>query len=323
MLCRSDQGTELLPQFKAMLFTPNKWDKIVRALQPEDAKEPTPSKAREGAYLPEGKRQGYQELANDWLNIFRCSMPGYDALPHIVTIMGLHMILYILERACETIQRSNRVTFVLEIISPEKNSVHQLATASYQENNRLTQQAIEAYIDQKISSPDWKEAIANNDIETIRDLFKDDFALKDAEKIDSNQDAEKVIREFKNRVFSRHQKHLEKVHSVWGSAIGLSSRRSSRYIRYTPKDMLLKTLVLCTVSSRMEFQEFLHQLYTKYGFIIGPKQALQYFDAKRAEQDDFTMNAKRLEDRLASLGLLKRLSDACAYVENPFAQELQ
>jgi hypothetical protein len=53
----------------------------------------------------------------------------------------------------------------------------------------------------------------------------------------------------------------------------------------------------------MEFQEFLDQLYRKYGFIIGPKQALLYFDAQKAEQDDFKMNEKRLEDRLASLGV--------------------
>jgi hypothetical protein len=87
--------------------------------------------------------------------------------------------------------------------------------------------------------------------------------------------------------------------------------------------MLLKTVVFATVSDRMEFQEFLQELYIKYGFIIGAKQALTHFDAKKAEQDDFTMNEKRLEDRFASLGLLKRLSDACAYVENPFSQELQ
>jgi hypothetical protein len=37
-----------------------------------------------------------------------------------------------------------------------------------------------------------------------------------------------------------------------------------------------------------------------------------------ADQEDFSDNARRLEERLASLGLLKRLSDSCAYVENPF-----
>ena len=41
-------------------------------------------------------------------------------------------------------------------------------------------------------------------------------------------------------------------------------------------------------------------------------------DRGNADQEDFSDNARRLEERLASLGLLKRLSDSCAYVENPF-----
>ena len=147
------------------------------------------------------------------------------------------------------------------------------------------------------------------------------FSWDEANKSDQKDDATLLIKEFKERALSRHQKHLEKVHTTWGSAIGLSSKRNSRNTRYAPKDTFLKTLVLCTVSTRMD-SRVLDQLYHKYGFIIGPKQALLYLDAKKAEQDDFKMNEKRLEDRLASLGLLKRLSDACAYVENPFAQEI-
>lgn len=38
-------------------------------------------------------------------------------------------------------------------------------------------------------------------------------------------------------------------------------------------------------------------------------------------QEAFGQNAVRLEERLARLGLLKRLSDACAYVQNPYALE--
>lgn len=170
----------------------------------------------------------------------------------------------------------------------------------------------------------WQTAIQSQDTETLDILFKEDFAFSWKDEEDTNKlTAENMIGRFKERASSRHQKHLEKVHGVWGSAIGLSSKRSSRNIHYATNDMLLKTVVLSTVSDRMEFQEFLEVLYTKYGFIIGAKQALALFDAKKAEQDDFTMNEKRLEDRLASLGLLKRLSDACAYVENPFSQERQ
>lgn len=323
MMCRSQRGPELLPYFQDMLFREsNKWNKIVLALQPGEDLELPPAKRRDGAYLPLGTRVEYQNLANDWLRILRCSMPGYDAVPHMVTIMGLHMILYLLNRAQEQIRLSEDRVFVLEIIGVEKNSVHQLATSSYRENNRLTQQAVGAYIDQKMAPSAWLTAIENQDIDGLTDLFKQDFAFAWKSNETTNKlTAEGLISDFKERALGRHQKHLEKVHGAWGSAIGLSSKRNSRSIRYTPKDMLLKTIVLTTVSGRMEFQEFLRELYRKYGFVIGAKQAHSRFDAKQAEQDDFTMNEKRLEDRLASLGLLKRLSDACAYVENPFSQE--
>jgi hypothetical protein len=321
MLCRSGKGQELLPHFKQMLFdNNNKWNRLVKALQPGNGQEPPQIKKRDGAYLPIGMRKEYQELASDWLHILNCSMPGYDALPHMVNIMSLHMIRYLLNRAHEEIKHLTSTTFVMEIISSEKNSVHQLATASFQENNRLTQQAVMAYIETKISSDEWQTTIQHNDIENVYALFERDFQWK---RDDSKENAEQVVKDFKESVLSRHQKHLDKVHSTWATAMGFASRRNSRSTRYTPKDILLKTLVLCTVSGRMEFQEFLERLYSNYGIIIGSQQAISHFNAKRAEQDDFKMNERRLEDRLASLGLLKRLSDAYAYIENPFSQELR
>ena len=38
------------------------------------------------------------------------------------------------------------------------------------------------------------------------------------------------------------------------------------------------------------------------------------------EKKAFQTNSHRLEQRLASLGMLRRLSDACAYVQNPLAR---
>lgn len=39
------------------------------------------------------------------------------------------------------------------------------------------------------------------------------------------------------------------------------------------------------------------------------------------DQEAFSDNAARLEARLLGLGLLRRLSDACSFVENPFFSE--
>jgi hypothetical protein len=62
-------------------------------------------------------------------------------------------------------------------------------------------------------------------------------------------------------------------------------------------------------------------LHERYGFVIGDAQAKPFVDRGVADQEAFSDNAQRLEERLASLGLLKRLSDSCAYVENPYQRD--
>ncbi len=88
--------------------------------------------------------------------------------------------------------------------------------------------------------------------------------------------------------------------------------------RYAPTDQLMKTLLFATVERRMEFGEFLANLFEKYGLVIGDREAERVLPADEFDRKAFQANARRLEQRLGSLGLLRRLSDACAYVENPY-----
>jgi len=90
-------------------------------------------------------------------------------------------------------------------------------------------------------------------------------------------------------------------------------------MRYAPNDALLKALVVTNVQSRMEFGEFLRRMYERYGFIFGEQEAERALDLQSFDQKAFQTNAERVEGRLASMGLLRRLSDACAYVINPFS----
>jgi hypothetical protein len=124
------------------------------------------------------------------------------------------------------------------------------------------------------------------------------------------------------RAITRHKQHVGKIHGTWARLIGLSSRRASRRVRYAPTDRLLKTLVVCCVDVRMEFKDFLSLLYDRYGIVVGDHQGQEFISTGAADQEDFSDNARRLEDRLASLGLLKRLSDSCAYVESPFKRKV-
>jgi hypothetical protein len=109
------------------------------------------------------------------------------------------------------------------------------------------------------------------------------------------------------------------VHRNYGRDAGLISKRGTNRLRYAPTDSLLKTLILANVRHRMEYKEFLVRLFERYGFVFGEREAERVLVGDDFEENAFKANAERLEQRLASLGMLRRLSDACAYVLNPFS----
>ncbi|TDL50362.1 hypothetical protein E2R60_22780 [Paenibacillus dendritiformis] len=317
MLTRSGRGSEILSNLKKnVLNRANKFNRLVRALEPKDALSPSP--IRTGVYLPYLDLPDYQALADDWLCLLQSNIPNYDAIPHLVNITGLHLIIYSLHRAKHVLKDSKKLTFILEIVSPKKTIIRELSSDSFIEHNNMSRRAVEVYIRQIVETDYWRQI---TDINEAISLLKREYAWPKDNKlneIDSANSPDDLINKFVAAALSRHKQHVDKFHGVWGKEIGLSSRRGARRLRYAPQDMLLKSLVLCVVPKRMEFQEFLDKLYEKYGFIIGDKQALSLTEAGRADLEAFSDNARRLEQRLASMGLLRRLSDACAYVENPF-----
>jgi hypothetical protein len=82
---------------------------------------------------------------------------------------------------------------------------------------------------------------------------------------------------------------------------------------------LLKSLILANVPTRMDYSEFLELLYQRYGLVIGEREAVQVLTDDEFDRKSFQLNSARLERRLRTLGMLRRLSDACAYVENPLS----
>lgn len=323
MLTRSTQGAELLPFFQQrVLQSETKYNRLVEALQPKSDLEHSTSIKRDGAYLPYSYLTEYQDLAEDWIQLFKCNIPNYDVIPHLINIMGIHMIIYSLNRAKEVIEDNQKTTFVLEIVSPKKTAVREISADSFIENNLLSRAAVERYINRVTQTDEWLRAINSNEPLEYRKVLQEHFSWPKKSKedeFDHIETAEELLNALVENAINRHNQHLNKFHNVWSKEIGLASRRGSRRNRYAPHDLLLKSLVLCIVPNRMEFQDFLEELYRKYGFIIGDKQAKLYIESGRADQVAFSENALRLEQRLSSMGLLKRLSDACAYIENPFA----
>lgn len=316
MLCRSRDADDLRGLLVSrFLDNAAPYDRMARAIQGE----PQLAKAeRAGAFLPCTSHPLFDRLAEDWLAILSLPIPAYDAIPHLVTVTGLNMMLYQLERARDVLDQ-DPVRLVCEIVSPRKSVVRDLSADSYQRNNGLPQQAVDRFVRQVAETEEWQAATASDDpVLNAGDILRKVFGWPDADDDDVAPDPTTLIEQLAARALSRHKQHIGKIHMTWSRAIGLSSRRSSRRVRYAPTDRLLKTLVVCSVSKRLEFRDFLALLHDRYGIVIGDAQARDFVASGDADQEDFSDNARRLEERLASLGLLKRLSDSCAYVENPF-----
>lgn len=317
MFCRSSKGDELLPRLEKVVLEPDKpMNRMVRALhsfEEEDLHIPKPP------YLPYSDLPDYQWLAEDWLALLSCRMPDYDVVPHLVNILALNLLLYFLRRAQEQIDGSNKVTLICEIMAPRKTVIRELAAESYGANNLRSREALDANLKAAFSTPEWSAtATAADPVDEALQFLAKHFSWEPEE---THANPQALSEAFRKAVMVRHSAHGSKIHAAWSRALGLASRRGTRRVRYCPTDALLKTLVFTVTGRRMEFQQFLARLYERYRLVIGHHQAPDLIQAGSADQKHFEENARRLEMRLGSLGLLRRLSDACAYVVNPFAEE--
>ncbi|UQA61408.1 hypothetical protein [Polyangium aurulentum] len=317
MLCRSASATKLKSHLSAVLAGRNPWNSLVALFEPEYHED---RKYRSHSYLPYRRHPAFDVLAEDWLHIFELGLPGFDAYPYLVTLGALHVLLYQLHVASAYQPIVSKPHFICEIVAPRKTFVRELSSGNFQENDRLTQEAVERFIRTIAESDAWKQASTGpNAFGDCKRLLEDKiFWPDDPGDYDGPSDPDALLTELRRRAVQRHRQHAGNLHRTYGREFGLVSKRGTNKLRYAPNDGLLKALVLANVPQRMEFAEFLARLRERYGFIFDDRGAEQLLPADECDKKAFRANAQRLEQRLASLGLLRRLSDACAYVQNPF-----
>lgn len=324
MLCRADRGPELGQKLVERLFDKTvPMNRLVKAMQgdPQFAQD-----ARDVGYLPHAKHLRFDRLCDDWLAILSRDMPIYDALEHLIASAGLNLLLYFLE--CGKVQAGDvdPVEFVCEIVSKERTKVRSLSGDSYQANQAVSMRAVRAAVEGVRLTDEWAAAIKSEypDAECAK-LMHAAFQWPKADGGDDGDAGAKsgdaLVRQLVEKAESRHEQHVGKIHAAWSRAVGLSSRRLARRTRYAPNDRLLKTLVVTIVDDRMQFDEFLHEAWRRYGFVIGDVEGGQLIRDKQVDQEALSENRGNLEARLVGLGLVRRLSDSCSFVENPFGSE--
>lgn len=320
MACRSSDAASLRGHFDRLLSGDNVWNRLIGLMQPEgDDDVDRPGKS---SYLPYRRHPIFDRLAEDWLHLFELGLPGFDVLPHLVTLGAFHVLLYQLTLSAEWCG-ARAPYMVCEAVAPRKTIVRERSSENYQDNNLLPEQAIRAFIGQQIeAADDWRRAIAESltDQEAFSKCLQ---ILRErlwwGDEFNGTRTPEALLSELKSVALKRHRQHVANVHRNYGKHVGLVSKRGTTKLRYAPTDAFLKTLLLANVHRRMELGEFLHRLFTRYGLIFGDHEAECVLGQEDFDKKAFQANARRLEQRLGSLGLLRRLSDSCAYVENPLA----
>lgn len=326
MLTRAKKGAELGDTLATRLFERSApMNRLTRALQgaPQLPEEP-----RVSGYLPEASNPRFDQICEDWLAILSRDIPVYDALEHLITITGLNMLLYFLERAKRTAGNDEPVEFVCEIVSKDGRKVRALSSDSYLANQGYPEKAIRAHIESIRRDKAWIDAGSAEfpDAERVK-LLREAFQWPPSEDKDeegyASRSPDDLVSILVDNALPRHGQHVGKIHAAWSRAIGLSSRRLSRRYRYAPNDRLLKSLVIAIVGDRMQFDEFLAEAKRRYGLVIGEAEGARLMEANSIDQAELSENRDNLEARLVGLGLVRRLSDSCSFVENPFFSEVE
>jgi hypothetical protein len=316
MLCRCSSAEELKPYLSSIFESQNPWNELLRLMQPGQLDDLS---TRGRSYLPYKSHATFDRLGEDLLRIFKLRLPGFDSFPHLVRLGALHIILYQLNIALEWSDHPRRLHFICEVVAPKKTLVRELSAGDYLRNSLLPAEAVEAYINAVEQSNEWQSALTQHGaFLKCRQILEEQVRWGgDADDYSGASEPNQLIAALRETALRSHRHHTANIHRSYGRDIGLVSKRGTNKLRYAPTDSLLKTLLLTNVEWRMELSEFLELLFERYGFVFGDREAERVLAHDEFDKKAFQANAQRLEQRLGSLGTLRRLSDGCAYVENP------
>ncbi|NBB80977.1 MAG: hypothetical protein GVY36_16280 [Verrucomicrobia bacterium] len=324
MLSRSGEGPEIAKLIgEKILRSDNSWNRVAKALLPDDHRIDANSVTGGIGYLPFAQRDEYKELAKTWRQLLSLDLPGNAVIDPLVRLSALHMLIYMLRRSIEETGDQGEPRFVLEIPAPKKTTLFEISAENLRANRMLTNRAVRAYIDSAKNDPDWEEALQKRaPADAVREYLTERFQW-DPEDGPASGDPETIFNALRSYAEKRHSQHVSKVHLEWMRQIGLAVSRRGVGTWYAPNDSLIKALVMCTVDGeREEYHRFLAKLYDRFRIVIAAPEAEKAYGQLPTDQYAFSQNAQRLEQRLRTLGLLRRLSDDCAYVENPFRRPL-
>ncbi len=326
MLNRSKRREELAKAIAAKLFEgDDPFDKIAQRLSPDEVDEKTYT---EIGYLPAPWMPLYDRLAEDWLSILsRKLLPRSQVLGPLSSITALQMVRYFGEvgqarfgTPAKPIPLDMSDGTLRDIRDLGKMMVTQHQEAIRQTTRKFIESTLEndhawrACRDEPHPDPATQSAKARDAVQTA---FQLDFKGKQSRQFTAEQWRDEAVA----LSVSRKRGNPSAVVKPLGEKGGFISSRQRVGAWFAGSDAFLEALVHANVGDApLELEDFVARLHDRYGIVIGPAEAALHLGGLSVNTASYRRNLLHLEERLAALGLIKRLSDDCAFVLNPFAE---
>jgi hypothetical protein len=325
MLNRSTSRKSLEGAVKRIFFDEtDPIDHIAKALSPTENEHRT---GTDVGYLPWAEMDTYNRLGEDWLAILSSfSLPRSEVLAPLSSITALNLFRYFGEAGRKAFDTPLQ-PIPLDMSDGRLTDVRQLGRMMLTHHREGIRDAVVAYVDTMLKqSVAWNNCFGDDShpdpaIRSQNGRMAVENALRMSFKGDSG--LIKTPEEWREAALfaigKRQNNDPETILRPLGRAAGFVTSRPRVGSWFGASDRMLEALVLANVSSPVTIEDFAERLHERYGFVIGPIEAKQRLSGMNINAASFRKNMKLFEERLAALGMAKRLSDDCAFVSNPYA----
>jgi hypothetical protein len=321
-------------------------DKITEAFGETEQVEPAKLRASTEAekdavpILPESAIHDNMELFKSFgvelEQLLSIDMDIYEMFQLLTSLICFQLFRYMNERAY---LGQDKQYYFFDCLDGTNRQLVQLSAFSFEQHENIIKNRIdhefEMRLQQLLGSKDelarnlplWKENpdefMSKMGLSQLKS--RKNIILKELLRCESVADVlgnlKKSIREVVSDQIHKNQLPVTRILSRDGGFATYRRGSSSNY-RYTISDKFLQMLVFTLVKpqTKLEYHQFLSDLFSNYGIVIGDKQAKDsgLYDQSLLNIRYFQDNEKALRDKLRHNGLLIEFSDATAMVQNPY-----
>lgn len=322
MLNRSEKRTALEPLVRQRFFNSHDpMNRMATALSPFTTEATGDSVV---GYLPRPKSDVYERLAEDWLAIVSLDrLPVSQMLEPLTRLTALSIIRYFAEVEKEVLGREKVAPLPLDFMDGKSAPLQRFCRSELVASRDSVGFTVAAYVRSALAAnPKWPAELAGGTLKKRSEdavaAISETLRVKDFGEEGAPREPEEWLRQLLKDAENRRNNAIQDVFLPLGRGGGFIAERRRIGTWLCGSDDLLEALVLANVKTVMTFDDFVGALAARYGIVVGAVHAERAYGSLPIASTHLDENVRALERRLTDLGYVRRLSDDCAFVSNPF-----